>query len=74
MYEEQLYKEVMYDARPKTMIHEDINYSPLLKKVKRPAAIRNVQEHLREVEEIVRWPTHKKIPHTVSNMHEDEKK
>ena len=52
----------MYDARPKNMVHEDINYNPLLKKVKKPVAIRNVPEHLEEVEKIVRWPVHKKIP------------
>ena len=62
MFEEQLYKEVMYDARPKHLIHEDINYTPLLKKVKKPGAIRNMPEHHAEVEKIIQWPVHKKIP------------
>ena len=44
IYEERLYKEVMFDARPSYAQDEEITRGNLLKKVKSPNVVRNMHE------------------------------
>ena len=65
IYEEQLYKEVMFDARPDLDQTEETRWNNTLKKAKASGATRNVSKQYDEIKDIVPWPSHKKIPHKI---------
>ena len=70
IYEERLYKEVMYDARPSHAHGEELQYGNPLKKAKARNMIRNMHEKYDEIKEIVQWPVHKRMSHKMTNIHE----
>lgn len=70
IYEEQLYKEVMFDARPTTDITEEYRRNNTLKKAKYSGAIRNLNKDYEEVKKIITYPFHKKVGYKIQNMHE----
>lgn len=69
-YEERLYKEVIYDARPNMEMDEVFVLHNPLKKAKIPSKIRNMNEAAQEGQKIARWPIHPQRPHKITNMHE----
>ena len=64
-YEERLYKEVIYDARPNTQMDEVKVIANPLKKAKVPTKIRNMNEMAIEGLKAARWPIHPQRPHRV---------
>lgn len=69
-YEERLYKEVIYDARPGLELDEVKVLANPLKKAKAPSRIRNMEEAARAGLKAAHWPIHPQRPHRVQNMHE----
>ena len=69
-YEEQLYKEVVFDARPNSMQLEHTRNLNLLKKGRASLAgagvFRNLSENLPEMMDRARWPEHKRIPYKLN--------
>jgi hypothetical protein len=53
IYEEQLYKEVMFDARPNTDITEEYRRNNTLKKAKYSGSIRNMTKDYDEVKKVI---------------------
>jgi len=53
IYEERLYKEVMFDARPAHAHGEELRHGNLLKKARAANMIRNMHEKYDEVKEMV---------------------
>ena len=68
MYEEQLYKEVVYDTRVDASEAEEFKYmNPLKKARKGGARIRNLQEESKEAQDAIQAPTHTRMPVLVQN-------
>ena len=59
IHEEQLYKEVMFDARPSYLQGESIKFRNSLKKVSGQSDIRNLNEFIKEAKKVAWWPKHK---------------
>lgn len=57
-YEERLYKEVIYDARPNLDTEEVRVLGNPLKKSHTPSKIRYLNETALEAQKIARWPIH----------------
>ena len=64
-YEERLYKEVIYDARPNMELDEIYVVANPLKKAKVPSKIRNITEAAKEGLKAARWPIHPQRQHRV---------
>ena len=69
MYEEQLYKEVVYDTRVDASEIEEYKYmNPLKKPRKGGARIRNLHEESKEAQDAIKAPpTHTRMPVLVQN-------
>ena len=64
----------MFDPRSKHAQFEEYKLNNPLRKVKNPKSIRNFTKSHERAKEIIEYPVHKKIPHLVKNMHENERK
>lgn len=71
-FEEQLYKEVMYDARPSHMINEQVTHLNQLKRVRSKSLVRNLTAFHEEAKEQILYPRHKPIPLRVTNVHDEK--
>ena len=59
LHEEQLYKEVMFDARPSYLQLDHHTQKNQLKKARAGNAMRNVHQESEQMKKIIEWPEHK---------------
>lgn len=70
MYEEQLYKEVVFDTRTNaTEVEEYRSMNPLMKARGGGGRLRNLQEHAKKISELARAPYHQRKKTPVTHMH-----
>ena len=68
MYEEQLYKEVVYDTRVNATEAEEYKHmNPLKKSRKGGTRTRNLHEESKEAQDAASAPTHTRMPVLVQN-------
>ena len=72
IYDEQLYKEVVYDTRTNATEAESFRYTNPLKKARKGGGqIRNIQQYMQEMEEFMVAPIHQRKQTPYSHLHRE---